>query len=317
MKISISILLLMLSSAVVAQETKYAHCNCIETKSESTYTLKCGEVIMEEGNFTNGKREGSWTTRNKKGKIIIKADYKDDKLNGIYEQYHYKGILKLKAQFSNGFPDGNWTYYSEKGKVIKEGIYNSGVPIGQWKIFDKKGKKVIVIRDFDNNKDILGSKDKRYFEKKGIVRDDESGGWMVLLIPNRSITNTINPLGSFLLAGDIFMDYVNIPYMFFDTYTHYDFIVTIDFNSKIVSNINIELRDKEEGFDSTSPSFPFLVKTGSQSQLSRVDFSKHSLELLKGRIKDVVMLSGPWILNDNHAQLKIQVPFVLNDIKNR
>jgi len=302
------------SLTTLAQTNNYDFCGCTETLTdEEKYTLKCHNVIMEEGQYLDGARTGTWITRNVEGQVIIKASYVNNNLDGSYEQYHYKGTPKLTANFKDGLPEGRWTYKNDKGKVIKEGSYEQGKPVGIWKIFDKKGKKVISEFDFSTNKPTLES-GKRYFEKAGIARDDVSGEWMVLGFPERNISKETEPLGGYILAGDLFLDYLNIPFMYMNTYTHYEFIATMNISDGAVISIEIGDRNKEDNFNYSEPSFTFLVTTNSPNKLSRVDHSKASLNLLKGRVKDVVSISGPW-QTTNSETLKIQIPFVVNDIR--
>jgi hypothetical protein len=314
-KIIFLTLLASFSIKAYSQTTDYSFCGCTESLTEEgKYSLKCGNVLMEEGQYSNGMRTGTWTTRNGNGQTIIKANYSNDNLDGTYEQYHYKGTSKLKANFKDGLPDGNWVYNSDKGKVIKQGLYEQGKPVGIWKIYDKKGKKVIEEYDYSTGKSIIAS-GKRYFEKGGIARDDISGEWMILGFPQRNITKKLEPLGGYLLAGDLFLDYLNIPFMYMNTYVHYEFIAKVTMNDGVVSTIEIEDREKEDRFNSSEPSFPFLVTTNSPGKLSRVEHSDLSVNLVKGRIKDVVALTGPWNGQNLTGTIEIQIPWVVNDIR--
>ncbi|MFT6200160.1 MAG: hypothetical protein ACJAQ2_001940 [Vicingaceae bacterium] len=314
-KIILLALLTTFSIKVYSQSTDYSFCGCTESLTdEGKYSLECGDVLMEEGQFSNGERTGIWITRNSTGQTIIKANYVNDILSGAYEQYHFKGTPKLKANFKDGLPDGNWVYSSDKGKVIKQGSYEQGKPVGVWKIFDKKGKKVIIEYDFFTSKSTLAS-GKRYFEKGGIARDDVSGEWMILGFPQRNISAETKPLGGYLLAGDLFLDYLNIPFMYMNTYAHYEFIAEVKMSDGVLTSIEIKDRPKDDRFSSSEPSFPFLVTTNSPAKLSRIKHSDASRELVKGRIKDVIGLTGPWIGQNFTGTLKIQIPWVVNDIK--
>lgn len=316
MKQLLSILAILSSVTFGFSQTKtYPYCNCTETLTESgNYSLNCDDILMEEGHYKNGKRTGSWITRNTEGEIIIKAKYTDDKLDGIYEQYHFKGDLKLKAQFDNGLPDGSWTYYNDKGRIIKEGQYDKGKPVGIWKVYNKKGKKVVAEYDFDNQT-LISNKNDRFFKRNGVARDDQSGEWMVLYFPNRNISAEVRPVGGYMLTGDIFIDYINIPYMFMNTYAHYEFLAELKVSNNKIMVKDIVIRDKKERFNETAPSFPFLVQTNPPKKLTRTEHSDASVRLLKGRIRDIVAMSGPWITNGYEGTLDIQIPFVLNDLK--
>lgn len=310
-------ILVLLSNVGFSQTKNYPHCNCIESLSEAgEYNLNCNGILMEEGQFKDGKRTGNWITRNTKGTTIIDANYTEDRLDGSYTQYHFKGKPKLQANFKNNVPDGNWTYFNDKGRVIKEGQYSNGKPVGNWKVFDKKGKKVDTEYNFDNGQLNTTGVGIRYFKGNGgIARDDASGEWMVLHFPERNISAKVEPLGGYLLTADMFLDYLNIPPMYMNTYAHHEFVAILEVVGEKVLVKEVTVKDAGDSFDSTAPSFPFIVQTNSPNKLTRTAHSKASLELLKGRIKDVVTLTGPWIQNGNLKSFDIQIPFVLNEIQ--
>ena len=296
--------------------TNYSHCDCVETTSASDeYQLKCGDVIIEQGKYQNGKRIVDWVTRSSGGTIIIKAHYTDGVLDGTYEQFHFKGKPKLTAHFQKGVPAGQWTYFNDKGKIIKVGSFSDGLPTGIWTIYDKNAKKVVAQYDFDNKAEKVSGREARYLNKGAIARDDASGEWMVLHFPNRNIKSQIEPLGGYLLAGDFFLDYMNIPSMFMNTYAHYEFIAKLKVSNGVVSVVDIIERSKTDRFDYSSPSFPFIVQTNAPNKVSNVQHSEESAKLLKDRLHEVISISGPWITNGYEGTFEIQLPFVLNDIQ--
>lgn len=314
-KILILIFAGLISLSAQSQSKDYTFCSCKENlSSEGKYTLTCRDIVMEEGQYENGKRTGPWISRNTDGEIVIKANYVNDELDGAYQQFHFKGDKKLEAQFKQGVPDGHWKYYNDKGRIIKAGSFANGTPTGLWKIYNKKGKKTVVEYDFTSGKAIKFSDD-RYFNKGGIARDDISGEWMVLFFPQRNINADYKPLGGYLLAGDIFLDYLNLPYMYMNTYAHHEFLATVLVKNGKAEIQKIEERNREKRFDPSKASFPFIVQTNSPGKLTRVEHSDVSLKLLKGRIKDVLALSGPWIGTETEGIVAIQIPFVVNDIK--
>lgn len=311
---AISIFLFVSTFHTYAQTT-YDFCNCQEVLVKSgQYTLRCNGIVMEEGTYEDGIRSGEWITRNVEGEVIIKANYKADKLDGDYFQYHYKRALKLEAHFEEGKPVGYWKYYNDRGRVIKEGRYEGGTPTGIWKIYDKKGKEVIVEYDFDKATYLSSKTSCRLFQHNGIARDDESGEWMVLYWPERHIEARTKPLGGFLYAGDMFLDYLNVPYMFMNSYVHFEYTAQLEAYDNAVQNIKLYDVTEFKKFDPELPSFPFIVKTNSASKLAWEEHSKASIEVLKNRIRDVIAISGPWITDPYDPTVDLQLPFVLNKL---
>jgi len=317
-RISVFYIYITLSATICLAQTNksYPHCDCTETLSESgNYRLKSGGIFFEDGNYVEGKRNGYWITKNSEGNTLIKANYENGSLHGGYDLFHFKGQPKLTAQFKNGLQDGNWIYYNEKGNIIKEGNFSNGKPIGIWRVYDKKGKKLYVEYDFDNKAELLKNPGKKYFNKGGVARDDQSGEWMILYWPDRNIQSQIEPIGGYLLAGDLFLDYLNIPAMFMNTYIHKEYLAKVEVRDGQVRLVNLEEIDKKVRLDKTKPSFPFIVQTNSPNKLHAVKHSSESYQLVKDRIADSINLSGPWITNGYNGEIEIRIPFVINDIR--
>lgn len=304
------ILTILWISQLMAQSTnEYPHCNCVEKINEQ-YLLICNSNQIVTGQYANGLKSGKWTTKTAKGTVIKSAEYVDGKLNGKYELFHFDGKPKLVASFENGQQDGTWQYFNEKGKIIKTGKYQSGSPAGTWTIFDQGGKKTIATYDFDN-KNSSNSNAPPYFKNGGIGRDDQSGEWYIIHYPERSPQSEVQPFGGYALACDFFIKHMTIPTTMMDTYTNFNFTVTLKVESNSLKSISSATVDRIS-YNSKLPTLPFIVETNPPAKLKRVDHNKRGIDLLRENIEEVTMLMGPWIGN---SSVDIYVPFVLNDIK--
>ncbi len=96
-----------------------------------------------------------------------------------------------------------------------------------------------------------------------------------------------------------------------DTYTNFNFNVTLQVENNSVKNIKSVYLDKVT-YNAKMPSFPFIVTTNPEAKLWRADHSRHSINLLCEDIEEVTLLMGPWIGN---SAVDVYVPFVLNDLK--
>lgn len=315
MKITLTVLLLTIYSFASAQETKFDHCNCTETLTEKTYTVVSNRVEVESGQFENGKRAGNWVSKNSKGTTIRNANYKDGMLSGIYELFHFGGSPKLTAEFQSGSPSGKWTYYNAKGKVIKQGRFLNGKPSGIWRVMDKKGKKPFAEYNFDAKAETIPPNGNQYFTKRGVIRDDQSGEWMVLYLPRRNIKVKTQPLGGYMLASDLFVDYFNLPTILMDTYTHFEFNTTVKLINGVPSIVSVELLTNKETFDITSHSLPFMVDTNPPNKLSRVEHSEATINFLKDQLAEYVLISAPWISTAEQEEIVIRTPIVINEVK--
>lgn len=304
------ILTILWTNQLMSQSTnEYPHCNCVE-KIDEQYQLICNSNQIVMGQYSNGVKSGKWTTRTAKGTVIKNAEYVDGKLNGKYELFHFDGKPKLVASFSNGQQDGTWQYFNEKGKLIKSGKYQLGNPVGTWTILDKGGKKSIATYDFDNGNS-PNSKVPPYFKNGGIERDDQSGEWYIIYYPERNPQSGVQPFGGYALACDYFLKHMTIPTTMMDTYTNFNFNVTLQIENNQLKDINSEYVDRIT-YNPKMPTLPFIVSTNPPGKLKRVEHNKQSINLLRESIEEVTILMGPWIGN---SSADIYIPFVLNDLR--
>ena len=303
MKYTLSGLLILVSItvSVAQQETKYPHCNCTELANETgAYTLTCNGILVESGNYKDGKKDGLWTTKSSNGIVLSTINYTDGKLNGSYLLYSAKGNPRLIASFQNGLKDGDWQFFS----------YALGKPVGEWKIYNKKGKSLWLTYDFDNP----GTNDTsfRYYGSGGIVQDDPSGEWMVMRTINRSTLKGSAPLGGHLLASDYFVDFLNIPTLFMNTYAKFNFIATLKLEGSAVTSVSVKKVDKHNNSSNTA-SYPFVFDTNSPGKLSKVDHNDQSINFLRERILETMNVIGPWVqLSEAPEEIDIHISFVLN-----
>ena len=52
-----------------------------------------------------------------------KADFKGDKLNGLYEEFYENGQLK----YQDGKQDGLWESFDKEGNLTRTGVLRNGV----------------------------------------------------------------------------------------------------------------------------------------------------------------------------------------------
>ncbi|MBQ7984574.1 MAG: hypothetical protein IJ250_02935 [Bacteroidales bacterium] len=126
--------------------------NYINKKKEGVwiYHNQKGIKITEE-NYKNGLKNGKETNWDNDGKNIVMsaeykdgkkngeffkslyaegyytAYYKDDLLDGEYNEYGFDKKLKVKGQFENGLKQGMWLVYDQSGSVIQKLFYKDDV----------------------------------------------------------------------------------------------------------------------------------------------------------------------------------------------
>lgn len=265
----------------------------------------------------NGDIHGKWLSKNINSDTIIISNYRNGKLDGEFLQFHENGRIKLKAYFQKGQGEGEWVFYNEKGRVIKKGKYENGIPTGVWEIFNKKGRKLLIAYDFDLQRYTKNDFDP-YYSSKAILQDDLNDEYIIAYFPALSVRESSHPLGGFISASEFFNDYMNIPRQFFNTF----FAVNLTAKVSIEDNrlYKQELRyDKKEvaNLDGFRPAFPYYVDTNDLRKITRVSYSENSLWLLQNRIEQLLLISGPWLMDasEDKVDLQIQIPIVLNSLR--
>lgn len=162
-------------------------------------------VDREKLNRTDerGLKQGTWRSYYPNGRAMVEANYKDDVLNGPYQEYDENGNLKLMLQYANGnlieeidtaemdIDIRNET--DSDGNVVYSGSYKNNVPVGIHRFFDKNGNIVNAYLYNDNGakigEGIITGEGKKegewsYFNADGSVRSKghfnnnlEQGSW--------------------------------------------------------------------------------------------------------------------------------------------
>ena len=83
--------------------------------------------LQSRGNYKDGKLDGLWEDFNENGQLMIRENYKNGELNGLYELFYENGQLEDRGNFKDGEPDGLWEYFDKNGELQWKGTYKDGV----------------------------------------------------------------------------------------------------------------------------------------------------------------------------------------------
>jgi TonB family protein len=121
-------------------------------------------ILIEEGNYKDGKSEGLWISHYETGEVYSKINYSKGEEQGEALYYNRYGKLSQQGTFENGKRKGLWKTYAEdggelsseitylndmyegdaryynKGKIVSEGKYSKGERVLDWKYYDPRGK---------------------------------------------------------------------------------------------------------------------------------------------------------------------------------
>jgi len=89
------------------------------------YKLHKNGKKKEEGQLSNGLKEGVWNAWNKDGKKWYVGSYSRGQEHGKWVGYHTNGEKKYEGTYEQGFQAGKWVYYNASGKKELEEMYLS------------------------------------------------------------------------------------------------------------------------------------------------------------------------------------------------
>jgi hypothetical protein len=315
LNIVIGLLLLVLTSCKTTQTSMIIADSYDEKKNQTTLTLlPYGNIVFPD----------KWTKTSYANSRFAKAGvscfYDSEVLNSSFvhlmkfsaENPRLRKAAKRYgqvAEFENGKKTGNWEYFSEKGKSIITGLFESGKPSGIWTINDYKGKKAVVQYDFSTNKYITNNP--YSYRKKGsdVAQNANTEEWFVLFYPNRKNYEKSGPLGGYIFASDLFVDLIEVPLEFWDTYTQYEYKATFRISND--NSTTFILSDFEGYIPDDKPSFPFLIMTNPESKIKKIEHSKLSKGLLRHKIIEALNFMPPWIYNET-TEIEVYIPYVTN-----
>ncbi len=120
-------------------------------------------IPLEQGNYLNGKKYGTWTTYHSNELIKSITTYINGVKEGTHVEINDRGQITLKAHYHNGQYDGDYLAYKnikvverrfykvgklegtlkkyyDNGDIMEESIYENGKLNGIAKWYDQAGK---------------------------------------------------------------------------------------------------------------------------------------------------------------------------------
>jgi uncharacterized protein len=124
-------------------------------------------VYDEYGNKTaditinrDGIYNGDYKTYYSNGKIAIKANYVNGKLDGVYTKYYMDGNKDEVINYANGEKDGYYQSFFHTGKIYNEGWYKHDLKEGYWYVYNSLSN--ITAKNYYIN-DLLVGPQKNYY----------------------------------------------------------------------------------------------------------------------------------------------------------
>ncbi len=98
------------------------------------------EQVVQEGNYTDSKLEGVWSTYNQYGKTVAQVTYKKSRRDGLCKYFNEDGAITSSSTFVNGKREGLMTTYYPNGTIWMEYHWSGGEIVGNMKTYYPSGK---------------------------------------------------------------------------------------------------------------------------------------------------------------------------------
>jgi uncharacterized protein YdeI (BOF family) len=83
--------------------------------------------VKTRGEFRNGAKDGRWTEYFFDGRTQVINTYKNDLLDGLYENYYQDDTtVSVRGNYINDKREGYWYVFSKRGNVIRKELYKDG-----------------------------------------------------------------------------------------------------------------------------------------------------------------------------------------------
>jgi antitoxin component YwqK of YwqJK toxin-antitoxin module len=127
-----------------------------------------------------GLRQGKWVILNSDGRLedcptdkkVEEGNYADSKKNGTWFQFYCNGKIKNELNFINNQPNGYAKFYYSNGKLSEEGLWQNNVWVGGYKYYYENGQMA-----YEFNYNAQGKRDgvQKYYHENGKLKIE--GNW--------------------------------------------------------------------------------------------------------------------------------------------
>ncbi|MGB0887111.1 MAG: toxin-antitoxin system YwqK family antitoxin [Vicingaceae bacterium] len=128
------------------------------------------DQVIEQGKYTNSRKQGLWTKFFASGKTKSEIEYKNSRPNGIYRTYFENGQLEEEGTWKNNRNTASFKRYYENGQVSQDFAFNaSGKRDGKQTYFYENGQVMIEA-------DIVAGKEKfvKEFYEDGSIKAEKN-----------------------------------------------------------------------------------------------------------------------------------------------
>lgn len=136
------------------------------------YYSKDGRLVLKKTFNGNGEQDGLMVRYHERtGKMIEEANYKNDKLDGLYKEYYPSGELKEVQIWRNGVVQDSVLTYFRGGQLSEKILVKDGKKHGLYTEYFENGK-IKAVTNYDNGN--YTGKFYSYFQNGAVNKDFET-----------------------------------------------------------------------------------------------------------------------------------------------
>lgn len=112
-----------------------------ESPADGPYRrLGAGDVVLAEGAFVAGVRDGLWIERYAGGSLRSRGTWRGGRRDGAWEWWYEDGTPKKSGSYRAEQPEGIWREWYRSGMLRSEGGWRDGAPEGEWREWHEGGE---------------------------------------------------------------------------------------------------------------------------------------------------------------------------------
>ena len=102
--------------------------------TEMTYDSTNNIFFIVNGQYMDGKEEGTWTYKDTNNLILMKVNYNDGLKNGLYYQFHENGSKSIIGNYTDGHLNDTTKIYDNMSNLVSIEVYKMGELIKKQKL---------------------------------------------------------------------------------------------------------------------------------------------------------------------------------------
>jgi antitoxin component YwqK of YwqJK toxin-antitoxin module len=108
-----------------------------------TYKEYKTSILIYQGDYTYGARDGLHTSYRDDGTLQQTATYESDVLDGAWAQYHTNGNTQLRGNYDRGLKTGTWVEYWVNGGLRESTDYLADYRDGVYERWDEQSRRTL------------------------------------------------------------------------------------------------------------------------------------------------------------------------------